>query len=43
MGKHKWDLLNFEYAFADVTSPTEEIIQKTTAIFQQYFKNVVVK
>lgn len=43
MGKHKWDLLQFEYAFADVSSPSEATIQKTTAIFQQYFQNVVVK
>ncbi|MGL5111326.1 MAG: pyruvate formate-lyase-activating protein [Flavobacterium sp.] len=43
MGKHKWDLLNFEYALADVCSPSDEMIQKTLAIFNQYFKNVIVR
>lgn len=43
MGKHKWDLLNFEYALADVNSPSEEVIQKTLSIFNQYFKNVIVR
>jgi pyruvate formate lyase activating enzyme len=43
MGKHKWDLLNFEYALADVASPSEETIAKTETIFNQYFKNVLVR
>lgn len=43
MGKHKWDLLNFEYAFADVKAPTPQEIEKATSIFNQYFKKVVVK
>ncbi|OOV26522.1 pyruvate formate-lyase 1-activating enzyme [Flavobacterium sp. LM5] len=43
MGKHKWELLNFDYALADVPSPSEEMLHKTATIFNQYFKNVIVR
>lgn len=43
MGKHKWELLNFEYPFNDLESPSAEIIEKAETIFKQYFTKVVVK
>lgn len=43
MGKHKWELLNFEYTLSEVSPPTEEEKEKAKSIFEIYLKNVVIK
>lgn len=43
MGKHKWELLNMEYALAETASPTPESLEKVKAIFSLYLENVKVK
>lgn len=43
LGKHKWELMNLEYALADTSSPTTESLEKTKAIFDLYLDNVKIK
>ncbi len=43
LGRHKWDLLNMNYAFKDVESPDTESKQRTKAIFEEVFEHVVLK
>lgn len=43
LGKHKWELLELEYAFADILPPTNDEIDKAATIFKQYFKTVIIK
>ena len=43
LGKHKWELLNMKYELSDTESPSEELLEKTKAIFSLYLNNVVIK
>ena len=43
LGLHKWELLKMDYPLKDTESPTEESKQKTLAIFNKYFDNVILK
>jgi pyruvate formate lyase activating enzyme len=43
MGKHKWDILGFEYQLENTLPPTIEEKEKALAIFKLYFKNVKIK
>lgn len=42
LGVHKWEVLGIEYKLKNVAPPSEEIINKTISIFEQYFKEVKV-
>ena len=43
LGLHKWALLNMDYPLKDTPIPTDELKQKTKALFDRYFDNVVLK
>lgn len=43
LGKHKWELMNMEYALADTPSPTTEALENAKAIFSLYLDNVTIK
>lgn len=43
LGKHKWEMLNMKYELSDTESPSEELLQKTQAIFSSYLNNVQIK
>jgi len=40
LGVHKWEALGMEYKLKDVSPPSQAIIDKTRAIFQNYFTEV---
>ncbi|TAD92376.1 MAG: pyruvate formate lyase-activating protein [Bacteroidetes bacterium] len=40
LGAHKWEAMGLEYKLKDIKPPTAEALQKTAAIFKQYFKEV---
>ena len=42
LGVHKWEALGMEYKLKGVEPPSRELIDKTVAIFSQYFKEVKV-
>jgi pyruvate formate lyase activating enzyme len=43
MGKHKWAMLNMEYALADTLPPTTEALEMAKSIFSLYLDNVTIK
>ena len=42
LGKHKWELLQLDYAFAEIKAPTTAEIEKAATIFKQYFNPDIV-
>jgi pyruvate formate lyase activating enzyme len=42
MGVHKWEALGMKYELEGVEPPSQAIIDKTVAIFSQYFREVKV-
>ncbi len=42
LGVHKWEALGMEYKLKGVSRPDKELLDKTAAIFAQYFKEVKV-
>ena len=42
LGKHKWELLKLDYAFAEIKAPTTAEIEKAATIFKQYFNPDIV-
>ncbi|WP_187261865.1 pyruvate formate-lyase-activating protein [Pontibacter beigongshangensis] len=42
MGVHKWEALGMEYGLHGVEPPTQALLDKTVAIFKQYFREVKV-
>ena len=43
LGKHKWELLELDYALADTLPPTAAELEKAAAIFKLYFNKVKIK
>ncbi|WP_264564298.1 pyruvate formate-lyase-activating protein [Flavobacterium sp. N3904] len=43
LGKHKWEILGFDYQLENTLPPTTEEINKAADIFRLYFKNVKIK
>lgn len=43
LGMHKWELLGLKYPLKDTPVPSQEIKDRTRAIFDKYFENVILK
>lgn len=43
LGSHKWELINEPYLLKDTPVPTVESKEEALAIFNKYFKNVILK
>ncbi len=43
LGRHKWDMLNWEYQFDDVAENTTEQLERTREILQKHFKNMSIR
>lgn len=43
LGAHKWELLKMDYPLKELSSPSDEVKQRTRTIFNKYFNNVILK